>query len=105
MLYVGRYARYAHLAWLAGLLVLPEAAMAVSAPLLRAYERPDRELSANLAATAVTCIGIAGIAAWGVRGALLGLLAGRITTTLVEFWWVARTLRGPELQAAASPSG
>jgi O-antigen/teichoic acid export membrane protein len=102
VLYVGRFAQYAHLAWLTGLLVFPEAAMAVFAPVLRAYERPDRELSANLAATAVACIGIAAIAAWGVRGALLGLLAGRTTCALVAFWWVTRTSAVAEPQAAAT---
>jgi hypothetical protein len=72
--------------------------------MLRAFERPQRELSANLAATAVTCMGIGGIIAWGVRGALLGLLAGRIAAALVEFWWVTRTLGSSEPQATASPS-
>jgi O-antigen/teichoic acid export membrane protein len=105
LVYRGRYTQYADLAWLIGLIVLPEAAITAFGPALRAHERPDRELSAYAVSTAVTCVGIAAIAAWGVLGAILGLLAGRVTTMLLEFWWVLRTDTRPEQRAAASLSG
>jgi O-antigen/teichoic acid export membrane protein len=100
IVYRGRYTQYADLAWLIGLIVLPEAAIATLGPALRAHERPDRELSAYVASAAVSCIGIAAIARWGLVGAVLGLLAAHVTTMLVEFWWVLR----PEMRAAPSQS-
>jgi hypothetical protein len=70
--------------------VLPTAAITTFAAFLRAHERPDRELSANLCAAAVACVGIIAIDAWGLLGAIIGLLASCMTTMLVLLWWVVR---------------
>lgn len=91
LVYRGRYTQYADLAWLMGLILLPIAAFTTFGAILRACERPDRELTANVAATAVACVGIIAIAAWGLLGAVLGLLASCITMMLVTLWWVLRT--------------
>jgi O-antigen/teichoic acid export membrane protein len=104
LVYRGRYTQYTDLAWLMGLIVLPEAAVATLGPVLRAHERPDRELSAYVASAAVSCVGIAAIAKWGLVGAIVGLLAAHATTMLVQFWWVLRTLSAPEPRAAPSLS-
>jgi O-antigen/teichoic acid export membrane protein len=93
LVYRGRYSQYAGLAWLMGLIVLPTAATTIFAAFLRAHERPDREVSASLSAAAVACFGIIAIEAWGLRGAIGGLLASSITTMLVLLWWVVRTDR------------
>jgi O-antigen/teichoic acid export membrane protein len=90
LVYRGRYSQYAHLAWLMGLILLPTAAITTFSAFLRAHERPDRELSANLCATAVACLGIIGIEAWGLVGAITGLLASGVTSMLVLLWWVKR---------------
>ena len=96
LIYRGRYTQYADLAWLMGLIVLPSAAFITFIAFLRAHERPDRELSANVAAIVVACVGIIAIDAWGLLGAVLGLLASHVTTMLVSFWWVVRTDSLPE---------
>jgi len=103
LVYHGRYTQYTNLAWLMGLIVLPIAAFTTFGAVLRAYERPDRELSANVAATVVACIGIIAIDAWGVLGAVLGLLASCVTTMLVMLWWVLRTDSRTEAQAPTGP--
>jgi O-antigen/teichoic acid export membrane protein len=90
LVYQGRYTQYAHLAWLMGLVVVPFAAGVAFGSALRALERPDRELSAAVVAVAVTCVGIAAIASWGLLGAILGLLASRLTAMIVALWWVLR---------------
>jgi len=91
LIYHGRYSQYDNLAWLVGLNVPPTAAFMVFAAFLRAHERPDRELSAQVYGMVVACLGILAIAAWGLFGAIVGLLAGAVTTVLVAFWWVLRT--------------
>jgi O-antigen/teichoic acid export membrane protein len=97
LLYQGRYTRYANLACLIGLVVPPMAAISVLGSALRAYERPDRIFWAYVLSTAVTCIfGVPAVAIWGLLGAILGLLAGYSTTTLVMAWWVVRTPMGLE---------
>jgi len=101
-LYRGRYTQYAEFAWLIGLLALPTAAVMVLGSALQAYERPDRVLWANMISAAVTCsFGVAAIAIWGLLGAILGLLAGSVTTMLVELWWLLRTVELRRPQAAA----
>lgn len=91
LIYRGRYTQYTGYAWLMGLIVLPVAAIAVFGSVLRAYERPDRVLWAYVASTVVTCaFGVAAIAAWGLLGAILGLLAGYVTTVLGMLWWMFR---------------
>jgi O-antigen/teichoic acid export membrane protein len=91
LLYRGQYTQYAPLSWLIGLIALPAAAIAVLGSALRACERPDRVLWAYVLSTIVTCIfGIPVVAAWGLLGAILGLLAGYLTTMLVMLWWVLR---------------
>ena len=105
LVYRGRYTQYSHLAWLVGLIVLPSAAIAVLGSALRAYERPDLVLWAYVASTAVTCVfGVAAVATLGLLGAILGLLAGYVTTMLVMFWWMLRPDLWPEPRAAGSPS-
>jgi hypothetical protein len=90
-------------AWLVGLIAVPTAAYTTFSAFLRAYQRPDRELSAHLCAAAVTCIGIVGIGAWGLLGAIMGLLASAVTTMLVMFWWVLRTGIVPSSSHAETP--
>lgn len=101
--YRGRYTEYANLAWLMGLIVLPIAASTTFAASLRADERPDRVLSANVAATVVACGGIVAIDAWGLLGAVLGLLASGVTTMLVMLWWVLRTNSPADSHAPTGP--
>lgn len=92
LLYRGRYTEYAHFAWLIGLIPLPFAAMDVLASALRAHERPDCVLWANVISTVVTCtFGGAAVAIWGLLGAILGLLGGYVTTMLVMAWWILHT--------------
>jgi O-antigen/teichoic acid export membrane protein len=88
--YRGRYSQYNDLAWLIGLIVPPTAAFMTFQAFLRAHERPDREFSAYVCATLVTCFGIVAIEAWGLFGAIIGLLASAVATMLVMFWWVLR---------------
>jgi O-antigen/teichoic acid export membrane protein len=103
LVYRGRYTQYADLAWLIGLIVLPVAAIAVFGSALRAYERPDRVLWAYVFSTVVTCVfGVPAVAIWGLLGAILGLLAGYVTTMLVMFWWVLRTDGRREPQATTN---
>ena len=105
LLFRGRYTQYTGYAWLMGLTVLPPAAIAVFGSVLQAYERPDRVLWAYVVSTVVTCaFGVAAIAAWGLLGAILGLLAGYVTTTLAMFWWVLRTGSRSEPPEAAELS-
>jgi O-antigen/teichoic acid export membrane protein len=105
VVYRGRYAQYAHFAWLVGLAALPTAAITVFESALRACERPDRVLSAYIVSAAVTCsFGVAAVAAWGLLGAIMGLLASCVTVLLVELWWVLRTDTWQEKRAAAGPS-
>jgi O-antigen/teichoic acid export membrane protein len=97
LMYRERYTQYAGYAWLMGLIVLPVAAIAVFGSALRARERPDCVLWAYVISTAVTCaFGVAAVAAWGVLGAILGLLAGYMTTMLAMLWWVLRTGSQPK---------
>lgn len=103
LVYRGRYTQYADLAWLMGLILLPIAAFTTFGAVLRAYERPDRELSANLVATVAACVGIFAINAWGLLGAVLGLLASCVTMMLVTLWWVLRTDGPSEPQPLAAP--
>jgi hypothetical protein len=77
--------QYDGFAWLIGLIAMPTAAYTTFSSFLRAYERPDRELSAHLCAAAVTCVGIVGIGAWGLLGAIIGLLASAVTAMFVMF--------------------
>lgn len=89
LLYRGRYGEYARFAWLTGLIPVPFAAMEVLGSFLRARERPDRILWANMISAVVTVVfGGAAVAAWGLLGALLGLLGAYVTTMLVMAWWV-----------------
>jgi O-antigen/teichoic acid export membrane protein len=97
LVYRERYSQYANLAWLIGLTVLPTAASTAFSAFLRAHERPDRELSANLCAAVVACLGVFAIHLWGLPGAIVGLLASGTTGTLVKLWWV---LRGGALRSA-----
>jgi O-antigen/teichoic acid export membrane protein len=93
LVYSGRYTQYSHLAWLVGVAAVPNAAIAVSDSALRAYERPDLVLWANVISTIATCVaGAAAVAAWGVLGGVLGLLARDVTTMFVELWLVHRTV-------------
>jgi O-antigen/teichoic acid export membrane protein len=103
LVYRGRYTEYTNLAWLVCLSVLPIAASTTFAAFLRADERPDRVLSANLAATVVTCVGIIAIDAWGLLGAVLGVLASSVTSMLVLLWWVLRTDGRPQAQTPTGP--
>jgi O-antigen/teichoic acid export membrane protein len=103
LVYRGRYAEYAHLAWLMGLILLPIGAFTAFGALLRARERPDHELSANVAATVVACIGIIAIYAWGLLGAVLGLLASCVTAMLVMLFWVLRDDGPPKAQTPTDP--
>ncbi len=102
LVYNGRYTQYANLAWLMGLIVLPYAGIAVFGSVLRAHERPDRVLWANVTSTADTCVfGIAAVAVWGLLGAILGLLASYVTAMLATLWWVLRANSRPEPETAA----
>jgi O-antigen/teichoic acid export membrane protein len=103
LIYRGRYTKYADLAWLMGLLVVPTAASTTFGSFLRADEKPDRVLSAYVAATVVACVGIIAIYAWGLLGAVLGLLASSATTVLVMLWCVLRTEIVPVIPR--SPTG
>lgn len=104
MFYRGHYTEYAHLGWLAGLIPIPFAATIALGSTLRAHERPDLVLSANLISAAVTCVfGSAAVALLGLPGAILGLLGGYVTTMLVMLWWVLRTCHWPEPRAAVNP--
>jgi O-antigen/teichoic acid export membrane protein len=103
LLYLGRYTQYADFAWLVGLIALPTAAIAALGSALRAYERPDLVLWAYVVSTVVTCtFGIGAVAAWGLLGAIVGLLGGYVTTTLAMLWWVLRTDSGPTGRSAST---
>jgi hypothetical protein len=56
-----------------------------------------------LCAAGVTCIGIVGIGAWGLLGAIIGLLASAVTAMFVMFWWVLRTGIMPSSSHAETP--
>jgi O-antigen/teichoic acid export membrane protein len=89
LLYSGRYVQYARFAWLVGLIPLPFVAMEVLGSDLRARERPDLILWANIISMAVTVVcGGAAVAAWGLLGAILGLLGSYVTTMLVMALWL-----------------
>jgi O-antigen/teichoic acid export membrane protein len=105
LVYRERYSQYAHLAWLIGLMVLPTAASTAFSAFLRGHERPDRELSANVWAAAVSGLCIFAIPLWGLRGAIIGLLAGSTTTMLVRLWWVLRIGIVRPLSDAQGPCG
>lgn len=105
LIYRGRYTGYADLAGLIGLITLPSAAITALGSALRAQERPDRVLWAYVLSTVVTCtFGVAAVAAWGLYGAILGLLAGYSTTMLVMGWWVIQWVIRPRPQPAAGLS-
>jgi O-antigen/teichoic acid export membrane protein len=94
--YGGRYSHYSDLAWLVGLAALPNAASTVFEAALRAHERPDRLLWTYAVSAMVACaVGAAAVAAWGVVGGILGLLARDATTALIEFRAVFRIVIRP----------
>jgi O-antigen/teichoic acid export membrane protein len=62
-------------------------------------------LWAYVISTAVTCtLGVAAVAAWGLVGAILGLLAAYVTTMLAMLWWMLRTGTRPEPPGRSKPS-
>lgn len=94
LFYGGLYNQYADVAWLVGLTAVPTAATAVLGSWLRANERPDRVLGAYVASTVSTFgFGVLAVALWGVFGAVIGLLMGYATTSVVMLWWAARMPR------------
>lgn len=103
LLYRGRYTEYTQFTWLVGLIVLPMAAIAALGSALRARERPDRVLRAYLISAAVAfTFGVAAVAVWGLLGAILGMLAGYVTTACGLLWWVLRSNPRAEPQMATT---
>lgn len=103
ILFRGQYMQYARYAWLMGLIALPAAGIAALGSDLRARGRPDRVFWAYVIATAVTgTFGVGAVATCGLLGAILGLLAGYVTTMLVLLWWVARLDGGTRPPPVAS---
>jgi len=73
--------------WMIAIIPLFTAILGVSSSVLRAAERPDRVMWANMAATAVTCaIGLPLVYVWGVDGALASVLLSLVTTVVLATW-------------------
>lgn len=78
-LYGGRYSEYSYLLWLLGLLVLTYGLLSVLGAVLRALERPSQVFWAYvLSATVALTAGLGLLVAWGVVGAVVGLLVSSI---------------------------
>ena len=89
-IYGGRYAEYADLLALAGLLPLPMAVTFVSSSALMAMELPDQIFWCHVVATFITItLGLSLSATHGVAGAVIGGLASWFTAAVVvtrEIW-------------------
>jgi O-antigen/teichoic acid export membrane protein len=73
--------------WLLAVIPLGTAILGVSSSVLRAVERPDCVLWANVAATAVTFIvGLPLVFKWGTNGALGSVLLSLVTTVILASW-------------------
>jgi len=80
--YGGRYAEYADLLWILGLLPVALAANEVFAQALRALERPDALFRAyTLYAVIGGILAVGFMYAWGVVGAVVGILVSRVVAT------------------------
>jgi O-antigen/teichoic acid export membrane protein len=72
-LYAGKYVEFSELLWIAGLIPIIAAVVAVSAAVLKALELPNKIFIAYACATAtMLTIGIGLLVMLGVRGALIG---------------------------------
>ena len=90
-IYGGRYAEYADLLALAGLLPLPMAVTFVSSSALMAMERPDQIFWCHVVATFITItLGLWLLATHGVAGAVIGGLASWFTAAVVVTWVIWR---------------
>lgn len=86
-LYGGRYSEYSYLLWLLGFLVLSYGLLSVLGAVLRALERPSQVFWAYALSTIVALTaGLGLMAAWGVVGAVVGLLASSIVTVVSLAW-------------------
>jgi len=75
LLYSGRYESESNLLWLLGLMPLLVAVITVFECALRAMARSDQIFRAYVLSAAATCIiGLPMMSAWGVRGAVIGML-------------------------------
>jgi O-antigen/teichoic acid export membrane protein len=92
LFYGGKYAEYAGLPlFLTGMLPLGTCITAVLASALRAMERPDLLFWCSLASMlSALAIGIPMSAAWGVTGALSGLLVSSLITIIMQFRFCRR---------------
>jgi O-antigen/teichoic acid export membrane protein len=80
--------------WLLAAIPPLTATLAVSSSTLRALERPDWIMWANVAATAVTCvIGLLLVFWWAVDGALVSILLSLVTTVALASWASHRLVR------------
>jgi O-antigen/teichoic acid export membrane protein len=80
-LYGGRYTENAGLLWILGLMPVSAGVVHVLAAALRASERPDQVYWAYLFSTAVALpLGIVAVFAWGIIGAVVGLLTYSVAT-------------------------
>jgi O-antigen/teichoic acid export membrane protein len=102
LVYGSRYDRYAGLAWLIGLVVLPSSVIAVLGAMLRAYERPDKLLWAAIGGgLVVTLLGTAAVAAWGLVGAIASLVAGYAVVAVAMMWFMRRIAEGSKARGIA----
>lgn len=96
-LYAGRYAEYARLLWILGLLPVLICITEVLSMALRALEYPNRMFWANLLSTIVTLtLGIAFVAAYGLTGAIVGMLLGFLTAAAVMVWMLNISRKPPK---------
>jgi O-antigen/teichoic acid export membrane protein len=90
-IYGGRYAEYADLLVLAGLIPLPMAVTFVSSSALMAMERPDQIFWCHIVATLIAVtLGLWLLVTHGVAGAVVGGLASWFTAAVVVTWVVWR---------------
>ena len=80
-LYKGNYSEYVGLLWLTGLIPIMGGLIAISWCALQALEVPNKIFLAHVTSSGVALtIGLLFVHAWGVRGAILGLLTAYIVT-------------------------
>ena len=83
-LYAGKYVEFSKLLWIAGLIPIISAVVAVSGAVLRALELPDKVFIAYACSTAtMLTIGVGLLIMLGVRGALIGWLLSYAVTGAV----------------------
>lgn len=99
LVYGGAYAEHGELVWLLGLVPLGAAGVSVFGSALRAMQRPDRLFWSYLMATITTLtLGLALAMAFGVRGAIWGLIVAAIVNGCsmgIFFSRVGRRREGP----------